>query len=233
MKHITRIALAFLGLALLAASTQAAPKREKLVNRIVNSEYVLEEIMADPETAIPADILQDAQGILITLNYRGGFVIGGQAGSGVLIAKNPLTKEWGVPAFVKTGGANLGLQVGAKEYDAIFIIMDLDTVRKAYTGRMDFGADAAAVAGPLEKTREARPNIDFKKAKILVYSNKKGLFAGVAVKAGWVAPNNYATKAFYNTEYNMPEIVLSDWFELPREAQALLQRLNYYTDGGR
>ena len=113
MKHINRIALACLGLVLLAASSQAAPKREKLVSRIVNSEYVLEEIMADPETAIPADILNDAQGILITLNYRGGIMFGGQAGGGVLIAKNPLTKEWGVPAFVKTGGANFGLQVGS------------------------------------------------------------------------------------------------------------------------
>lgn len=233
MKQITRIALASLGLLFLAASLQAEPKREKLVTRIVNSEYVLEEVMADPETAIPADILQDAQGIVITLNYRGGVMLGGHAGGGVLIAKNPITQEWGVPAFVRTGGANFGLQLGVKEYDAIYVIMDRDTVRKAYTGRIDFGADAAAVAGPLEKTREARPNIDFKKAKILVYSNKKGLFAGVAVKAGWVAPNNKATKQFYNTEYNMPEIVLSDWFELPREANALLQRLNYYTNGGR
>lgn len=233
MNQIKRIALACLGLVFLAASTEAAPKREKLVNRIVNSEYVLEEIMADPETAIPADILQDAHGIVITLNYRGGIMFGAHAGSGVLIAKNPLTDEWGVPAFIKTGGANFGLQLGVKEYDAIYIIMDPDTVRKAYTGRIDFGADAAAVAGPLEKTREARPNIDYKKAKILVYSNKKGLYAGVAVKAGWVSPDNRATKAFYKTDYNMPEIVLSDWFELPREANALLQRLNYYTGGGR
>lgn len=233
MKHIKRIALACLGFVLLAASTNAAPKREKLVNRLVSGEYVLEEIMADPETAIPSDILQDAQGIIFTLNYRGGFMLGGHAGSGILIAKNPITEEWGVPAFVSTGGANIGFQLGVKEFDAVYVIMDLDTVRKAYTGRIDFGADAAAVAGPLESSSESRQNIDYKNAKILVYSNKKGLYAGVSLKAGWVSPNNKATKFFYNTDYNMPEIVLSDWFELPVEANALLQRLNYYTDGGR
>ncbi len=233
MKQINRIALACLGFVLFAAALNAAPKREKLVDRIVAGEYVLEEIMADPATAIPADILQDAQGIIFTLNYRGGIMIGGHAGNGVLIAKNPLTDEWGVPAFVKTGGANIGLQLGVKEFDAVYVIMDLDTVRKAYTGRIDFGADAAAVAGPLESSSEARQSEDYKNAKILVYSNKKGLFAGVAVKAGWVSPDNRATQAFYNTDYNMPEIVLSDWFELPVEANALLQRLNYYTGGGR
>ncbi|MDQ8181773.1 lipid-binding SYLF domain-containing protein [Pelagicoccus sp. SDUM812005] len=233
MKQINRIALACLGFVLFAASTNAAPKREKLVDRIVSGEYVLEEIMADPATAIPADILQDAQGIIFTLNYRGGFMIGGHAGNGILIAKNPITQEWGVPAFVRTGGANIGLQLGVKEFDAVYVIMDLDTVRKAYTGRFDFGADAAAVAGPLASSRESRSSIDYKNAKILVYSNKKGLFAGVAVKAGWVSPDNRATQSFYNTDYNMPEIVLSDWFELPPEANALLQRLNYYTGGGR
>ncbi|EDY83724.1 hypothetical protein VDG1235_3351 [Verrucomicrobiia bacterium DG1235] len=233
MKHINRIALACIGFALLAASSDAAPKREKLVDRIVSGEYVLEEIMADPATSIPAEILQDAQGIIFTLNYRGGFMVGGHAGQGILIAKNPITNEWGVPAFVRTGGANIGIQLGLKEFDAVYVIMDLDTVRKAYTGRIDFAADAAAVAGPLESSSEAQQNIDYKNAKILVYSNKKGLYAGVAVKAGWVSPNNKATKFFYNTDYNMPEIVLSDWFELPAEANALLQRLNYYTEGGR
>lgn len=233
MKHITRIALACLGTLILAATTNAAPSREKLAERIVTGEYVLEEIMADPATAIPADILQDAKGIIFTLNYRGGFMIGLSAGSGILIAKNPITEEWGVPAFVSTGGANIGLQLGLKEYDAIYVIMDLDTVRKAYSGRIDFAADASAVAGPLASSGEARQSIDYQNAKILVYSNKTGLYAGVALKAGWVKPNNTSTKAFYNTDYNMPEIVLSDWFELPVEANALLQRLNYYTDGGR
>lgn len=233
MKQIIRIALAGLGIAIFALSASAAPKREKMVDQIVNSEYVLEEIMSDPATAIPSEILQDAQGIIFTLNYRAGFMIGGQAGSGVLIAKNPLTGEWGVPAFIRSGGANIGLQLGVKEFDAVYVIMDLDTVRKAYTGRMDFGADASAVAGPLESSSESKGGEDYKSAKILVYSNKKGLYAGVAVKAGWVSPNNKGTKLFYDTEYSIPEIVLSDWFELPREATALLQRLNYYTDGGR
>lgn len=232
MNQIIRIAT--LGFSvLLAASVSAAPKREKLLERIVTGEYVLEEIMANPETAIPTEILDDAKGIILTVNYRGAFFVGGHGGQGILIAKSPITNEWGVPAFVKTGGANIGLQLGVKEFDTAYVIMDYEIVRKAYTGRMDFGADAAAVAGPLSRTTEATSGDDYKDAKILVYTTKKGLFAGVAVKAGWVAPNNKATKFFYNTDYNMPEIVLSDWFELPPGALALLQRLNYYTGGGK
>ncbi|MGY8696499.1 MAG: YSC84-related protein, partial [Verrucomicrobiia bacterium] len=64
-----------------------------------------------------------------------------------------------------------------------------------------------------------------------VYTTTKGLFAGVSVKAGWVKPDNVATKAFYNTQYNAPEIVSSDWFERPIEAQSLINRLRNYTKG--
>lgn len=226
--RISTIALAFV----LAVGAFAAPKREHLVTRIVNSEYALEEIMAKSETKIPASILQQAKGIIITVNYRGGFMLGGHAGRGVLVVKNPLTGQWGVPAFVSSGGANFGLQFGVKELDTIYVIMDDATVRKAYTGRFDLAADAAAVAGPVGVLNEANEGKDYKSANILVYTTTKGLFAGVAVKAGWVKPDNVATKAFYNTEYNAPEVVSSDWFDRPIEVKNLLNRINYYTRGG-
>ncbi len=233
MNHTTRFAIVCLSLVFALTANAKKPTREKLANRIVTAEYVLEEVMANPDTAIPSAILQDAHGIILTVNYRGGFFVGGHGGQGILIAKNPITKKWGVPAFVKTGGANLGIQFGLKEFDAVYIIMDLDAVRKAYTGRFDLSADAAAVAGPLYRSKEAHQSIDYKNAKLLVYTSKKGLFAGVALKAGWISPSNKATQTFYNTDYKLPEIVMSDWFELPIEATALLQRLNYYTEGGR
>jgi len=232
MNRIFRTLIVTLTLSIFASSALiSAPKRENLVTRIINSEYALEEIMAKPETRIPASILQQAKGIILTLNYRAGFMLGGHGGRGVLVAKNPLNGEWGVPAFVSTGGANLGFQIGAKEIDTVYVIMDEATVRRAYTGRFDLSADAAAVAGPVGVLSEKNESDDYKNANILVYTTSKGLFAGVSVKGGWVKPDNSATKVFYNTEYNAPEIVLSDWFQLPREAKALINRINYYTAG--
>ncbi len=227
------IRFSFLALALLFTFTlEARPKREKLALRIVHGEYALEEIMAKADTAIPASVLRDAKGIILTVSYRGSFFVGGHGGNGVLIAKNPLTGAWSVPAFVKTGGANFGLQLGVKELDTIYVIMDDSTLRKAYTGRFDLGADASAVAGPVGVVSEASGS-DYNKANILVYTTAKGLYAGVAVKAGWISPDSKATKFFYSTEYSTPEIILSDWFEMPREANALIARLNFYMNGGR
>ena len=94
MNRLFRNLAIAISLAICANSLFAAPKRENLVTRIVNSEYILEEIMAEKETAIPASILQQAKGIILTLNYRGGFFVGGHGGRGVLVAKNPLSGKW-------------------------------------------------------------------------------------------------------------------------------------------
>ena len=106
MNRILRILTLALSL-VLGLGAIAAPKRSQLVTRIVNSEYALEEIMAKKETAIPASTLQQAKGIIITLNYRGGFMFGIQGGRGVLVVKNPRTGQWGVPAFVSTAGKSM------------------------------------------------------------------------------------------------------------------------------
>ncbi len=230
MNRIFRTLTVTLALAIGAGTLFAAPKRENLAThhqwRVCPRRN---HGKAGDENS--ASILQQAKGIILTLNYRAGFMLGGHGGRGVLVAKNPLNGKWSVPAFVSTGGANFGFQIGAKEVDTIYVIMDEATVRRAYTGRFDLSADAAAVAGPVGVLSEKNESDDYKNANILVYTTTKGLYAGVSVKGGWVKPDNTATKVFYNTEYNAPEIVLSDWFELPREAKALINRINYYTAG--
>ena len=217
--------------ALAAFSAHAASTREKLVQRLVDSEYSLAEIMASSDTAIPASVLKDAKGLIITVNYRGSFFFGAQGGSGVLLVKNPISGNWCVPSFVSTGGANFGLQMGVKELDTIYVIMDDSIVRKAITGRFDIGADASAVAGPAGVRSESR-SAEYAAAQILVYTKTKGLYAGVAVKAGWISPDSRANKLFYDTDYNTPEIILSDWFKMPSEAKGLVDRVNYYMNGG-
>ena len=134
-KTIALFALAAITCVAFVEAKKPAP-RAKLAKRITNSEYAFHEIMTKAETVIPQAILRDAKGIILTLNYRGGLIIGGQGGLGVFVARNPIDGNWGVPAFVKTGGANLGLQAGVKEISNVYVIMVDDIVRKITLGRM-------------------------------------------------------------------------------------------------
>src|SRR5882724_4891836 len=54
-----------------------------------------------------ADVLRRAKAVLIVPELsKGGFVVGGQGGDGVLMAKQP-DGGWGAPAFYSLGGATL------------------------------------------------------------------------------------------------------------------------------
>ena len=71
-------------------------------------------------------------------------------------------------------------------------------------------------------------NFDLFTAEVLVYPAASGLFGGATVKGGWVSVDDKANKAFYNTNYSSPEVLLSTWLRVPPPAQPLMARLRAF-----
>jgi lipid-binding SYLF domain-containing protein len=214
------VLLAFSAGSLLAASKTY---REQLVDKLNACEYSLQVVMSKADTRVPPKILREAKAVIVVHQYRAGFIIGGQAGSAIMVARIPSTGAWGVPVFLDPGGFNVGLQAGVKEINSVLVLNTDDAVRKAYSGRFNVGADAFAVAGP--KSAETDNLELFKKANVYVYTSNGGLYAGATVKTGWLSPNHRANRELYNTPYSTPEIVMSTWFSLPSEAEPFMKRL--------
>jgi lipid-binding SYLF domain-containing protein len=124
--------------------------------------------------------------------------------------------------LISAGEASLGLQLGAKSVESIYIITDANTPRMLFNHRFNIGVDAKAVAGP--KAAEAeRTNEDLLKTPMLAYTKTVGLYAGATVKAGHIARNDSANFLLYNTTYTMPELLYSDWVTPPKEVQPLME----------
>lgn len=230
---MNKLLLRFLSLVILFAAPAtglhaAKSFRDKLIVSLKTCEYSLDVVMGKAETAIPADALRQAKGVVIVHQYRVGLIFGGQGGTAVLVARNPQSGAWGPPVFLDPGGISFGLQAGAKEINTVFLLMSEDAVRRAYSGRFELGADANAVAGP--KNAEVE-NFDLFKAPVLVYTSFGGLYAGAAVKGGWLAPYDKANRELYHTPYATPEIALSTWFEIPAEAQSIVNKLRQHAGG--
>lgn len=209
----------------------AAPKKtyqEKLIERLESCEYSLEVIMSKPETAIPSDVLAEAKGIVIVHQYRVGLIVGGQAGSAIMMARNPQSGKWGPPVFLNPGGVTLGFQAGGQEINTVFLLMSDEAIRLTYSGRFDFGADAVAVAGPKKAEKDS---FDLFKAPVLIYNSLGGLYAGASIKTGWLSPDNKANREFYQTTFTMPEIAMSGWFDVPAPAQGIVSRVIAYEQG--
>ena len=214
---------AVLCLAALAASLPAASglTRDSVITQLDSCEAILQEIQGNVKTAIPAEILRRAKGLIIVNQFQGGFIFGIKDGYGVALVRRPNGK-WSVPAFLKAGEFSFGLQAGAKAINAVYVLMDDDTARLLFRNRMNLGADAKAVAGIRASEREAVSKALPADANVYVYSNIEGLYVGATIKTGYLSPNQKANELFYNATHRMPELLYSDWVTPPQEARFLM-----------
>jgi SH3 domain-containing YSC84-like protein 1 len=203
-----------------AARAEQVIPRSSFIKRVESCEAILRELQEKPETAIPSEVLSKAKGIVITNQVRVGFVLGVKDGYGVAMVRRP-DGQWSIPVVVNAGEASLGLQLGGAAIETVFVMMDDQTPRLLFQERMNVGVDAKAVAGPRVAERE-RVNRAILETPVLVYSKTKGLFAGASVKAGYLSRTDASNRAFYKTDYALPELLYSDWVSPQPEVQPLM-----------
>lgn len=203
--------LSLLLLVATAVSLHANSERNRVrfIERVETCEAILREFQADPERAIPAEVLQRAKGIVITTQVRAGLLLGLQEGYGTILVKRDDGK-WSVPVVIRAGEASLGLQIGGSRIETIYVLMDERVPRLLFEGRVNIGVDAAAVAGPHVSEIE-KSNKELLSVPVQVYSSHKGLFAGATVKRGYITRSDEVNRAFYNVKYDLPELLYGNF----------------------
>ncbi len=202
--------------------------REAVVGRLDSCEAILQSIQGNIQTAIPADILRRAKGIVILNQFQAGFIFGIKDGYAVAMVRRPNGK-WSVPAFLRAGEFSFGLQAGGKAINAVYVLMDDATARLLFKNRMNLGAEAKVVAGIRAAEREAVTSSIRTDANVLVYSTTEGFYLGAAIKTGYMTPHDEANHLFYNSNDKMPELLYSDWVKAPPEAHYLMNLVTRIT----
>lgn len=193
-KKQTVIALLLAACWLWVGNSLMAQSKEDLTVQAATS--VLDEIMAVPLSSIPESMLADAQGLVIIPNMiKGGFVVGGRHGRGVLLVRDP-NKNWHAPVFVSMTGGSIGWQVGVQASDVILVFKTQQGVQGILNGKFTIGADAAAAAGPVGRQAAAATDGQLK-AEILSYSRSRGLFAGVSIDGSVLQLDQIANATYY------------------------------------
>lgn len=166
----------------------------ELEERILESIAMLTAFTSGDEEAIPESLLQRARGIaLIPGLIRGGFLLGGRRGKGVLSVRSE-DDEWSNPAFVKLTGGSIGWQIGVETADVILVFANERAVRNIAEGKFTLGGDASAVAGPMGRHHSAAVTFD---SEVYVYVRSQGLFAGAAIEGVRIGLDSVANRAFY------------------------------------
>lgn len=223
MKKLLLLALSLV--TFLAAPARASEFKD-FVAEVETCEAILQEFMANQETAIPPEVWARARAVVIVNQFRAGFIFGVKGGWGVVLAKKP-SGQWSIPVLIRTGEASFGLQAGGAKVEGVYIITNDETVKLLYRARFNVGVDAKAVGGP--KWREVETvNRSLLDAPVLVYTKNKGLFAGATVKTGYLSRNDDANRRFYNTFYSMPELLYGDFVQPLPEVQPLMNLVASY-----
>jgi lipid-binding SYLF domain-containing protein len=154
--------------------------------------------------------LQRARAVLIVPNlYKGGFLLGGQYGNGVLLTQLP-QGGWSSPAFFTIEGGSFGLQLGLEDTSIVFVIRSDKALNAILSSQFKFGADAGLMvvvigAGVGASTA---PNLT---ADIIAFAlSGMGLYAGLSLEGTVVAPRESWNTAYYGQNVSARAIVLDN-----------------------
>ncbi len=180
---------------------------------------VFNSFMHDPNMSWFRENVYRARGIFIVPQMlRGGFIIGGSGGSGMLVARDAKTHKWSYPAFYTMGSVSLGLQIGADASEIILMIMTQKGLNAMLSTEFKLGGDVSVAAGPIGESAKAQT------ADVLAFGRSKGLFGGISIEGAVVAPRYEWNEAFYHQPASPVDILIKHTVKNP-QADALLKIL--------
>ena len=201
------------------------PKYEK---RLTTAAKVFSEIMDAPDKAIPQDLLNKAECVVIVPGAKkGAFIFGGKYGRGYLSCRKTTGVGWTGPGAVRIEGFNFGLQLGGTETDIVMLVMNQRGMERLLRSRFTIGGDMAAAAGPVGRTATANTDA-LMTAEILSYSRSRGIFAGVSLDGSTLRQDLDVNQHLYKKRYSNRDIVTGK-LDPPASAQRLVSLLNKYS----
>jgi lipid-binding SYLF domain-containing protein len=167
-----------------------------------------EVMQAKPDKRIPAQTLRDAQGIILLDRTKAGFLFAYQGGSGVAMVKKPGSGQWSAPAFLSASEASLGFQGGGQQAFIVILLMNSNAVALLGQPEFKFGGEASGTAGNRNAGTEGAITSDERME--LIYADAEGLFGGVAIKGGSLAPDPDANVAYHGQFLTTKEILFDN-----------------------
>ncbi|MDR2550904.1 MAG: lipid-binding SYLF domain-containing protein [Desulfobulbus sp.] len=188
----------------------------ELVDRATS---VYKGFLADPNLEWFRNNVGSARGILIVPQMlRGGFIIGGSGGRGLLVAQDAATNKWSSPAFYSMGSVSVGFQIGADVSEIILLIMTDRGLDAMLSTDYKIGADVAIAAGPIGGSAKAQT------ADILAFGRSQGAYGGVSLEGAAISPLVDWNARYYGQPVQIFDILINQKWN-NRQADSLRQLL--------
>jgi len=162
------------------------------------------DFLRDDNYSAMRDHVQNARGVLIYPQVlKGGVIIGGSGGTGVLLVREHKEGEFSYPAFYTMGSVSLGLQIGGESAEVILLVMTKQGIDSLLTSKFKLGGDVSVALGPVGAGAKGDITAD-----IIYFAKSKGLYAGLNLDGSYLSVRENLNKAYYGKEATPVDIIV-------------------------
>jgi SH3 domain-containing YSC84-like protein 1 len=188
----------FLSGALLSAAVLAAPAAwAQTAEQVVvdGARKTLADLRHDKAFGNARALLRRAKAVLIVPKLvKGGFIIGGEGGQGVLMVRR--SGGWSDPAFYVIGAASFGLQAGLEQSELILLVMTQKGLDGMLRDEFKIGAQAGIAVVTLGSGVEGAIG-GATLPDIVVWSSSTGLYGGLTIDGSVIRGQPNDSTAYY------------------------------------
>jgi lipid-binding SYLF domain-containing protein len=198
-------------LALMPSVARADAKRQSLVDQSLST---ARKVITGKDFPDALKMMSKARGVLIVPELvQGGFILGAAGGRGVMMSRTG-RDNWSYPAFYGMGSGSIGLQVGGKVSEIVFIILTEKGLMAMLDHKFKVGAEAGvtmvAVGAGFEGSTTAAGGAD-----VLAFANSNGLFAGASLEGSYIDADNDWNALYYGPGATGRAVVLERRYSNP------------------
>ena len=124
---------------------------------------------------------------------KGAFIIGGEGGSGVLVARG--SGGWSYPAFYTLASGSVGLQIGGQVAELVLTIMSDKALNAVIDNQFKIGGNIDVAVGPVGKGLSASTTTNLRD-DAYSFAKTQGLYGGLSLEGAGILE-----RGSWNTEY--------------------------------
>jgi lipid-binding SYLF domain-containing protein len=177
----------------------------------------------DSDQSIPLDLLQCAKGLCFLTVIKGGLVVSGRVGTGLLITK--LDDRWSAPCALGTVGLGWGMLAGGDITHYLVVLTTHEAVESLISGTVQLGAELGVAVGPVGRGATSHVSASNHKWEVhpaYAYAHSQGLFVGISLEGSVLTTRHDVNSKFYGRQVT-PDQVLN--FPAPKAADPLYREL--------
>jgi SH3 domain-containing YSC84-like protein 1 len=191
-----------------------------ITNRMGDSAKVLNEVMSDPNKAIPKGVIERASCVVVfPSTVQVAVLVGAKHGKGFASCRT--SNGWSAPAPVSISGGSWGAQLGGESIDLVIVVTDEKGKQQLESSKFDLGTETSVTAGPVGQ-HEMKVNAD-----AVTYSRSRGVFAGMNLSGSSINLDQSDTQTLYGKTPSLTEI-LSGKVQAPSNSHAFLSTVERY-----